>query len=88
MEMVYFVSFRLWNEENKGWAYKTEKTNSPDEAERKYGELINTYYGVSPYAFGCIVVEDMYGNRKERKYWDNRTPEPTLEETAEETVAE
>ena len=91
MGMTYFVSFRLWNEGNKGWAYKIDlKTTDKDEAERKFGELIKTYYGVKPFAFGCIEVEDMYGNRIDRKFWDNRQPEPQPEPetTPEEEITE
>ena len=75
MENTYFVSFKLFNGENKGWAYKIElKTTDLAEAERKYGELIKTYYGLAPFIFGCIRVEDMFGNEIENKYWST-TPE-------------
>lgn len=72
MELTYFVSYKLFNGENNGWAYKTElKTTNFEEAERKYGELITTYYGVAPFTFGCIIVEDMFGNQLENKSWEH-----------------
>ena len=82
MEMTYFVDWKLYNGDNKGWAYKTElKTTNKDEAVRKYGEMINQYYGKAPYVFGIISMTDMYGNvvDKNQKYWDNTQPEPEPE---------
>lgn len=92
LEMTYFVDWKLYNSENKGWAYKTElKTTDKDAAVRKYGEMINQYYGKAPYTFGYIVMTDMYGNIVDgnRKYWDN-TPAPVsyIEITDIDAVAE
>lgn len=83
LETTYFVDWKLYNGTNQGWAYKTElKTTDKDAAVRKFGELINQYYGKSPYTFGYIVMTDMYGNVVDgnRKWWDN-TPEPNEEES-------
>lgn len=81
MEMTYFVGYKLYNSENQGWAYKTElKTTDKDAAVRKYGEMINQYYGKAPYAFGCVSMTDMYDNVVENntKFWDNTVaPEPS-----------
>lgn len=85
LDMTYFVDYKLYNKDNQGWAYKTElKTTDKDAAVRKYGELINQFYGKDPYAFGCITMSDMYGNvtDKNQKYWDN-TPAPEPEPNAE-----
>lgn len=80
MNMTYFVSYKLYNGDNKGWAFEiVKKTEDREEAIRKFGELIKTYYGVAPFVFGNIKVEDMYGNEIENKYWDDRQPEPTPE---------
>lgn len=85
MEMTYFVDYKIYNGDNKGWAYKTElKTTDRDTAVRKYGELINQYYGKNPYVFGYICMTDMYGNifDNNQKYWDNTVapePEPNTE---------
>ena len=78
MEMTYFVDYKLYNGDNKGWAYKTElKTTDKDAAVRKFGELIHNDYGTDPYVFGLIEMTDMYGNVVDgnSKYWDN-TPAP------------
>lgn len=85
MDMTYFVDYKLYNGTNQGWAYKTElKTTDKDAAVRKYGELINTYYGKEPYDFGTIAMKDMYENvvDKNCKTWDN-TPTPEPEPNAE-----
>jgi hypothetical protein len=82
IEMTYFVDWKLYNGDNQGWAYKTElKTTDKDAAVRKFGELINQYYGKAPYTFGYIVMTDMYGNvvDSNRKYWDNTAVEPNEE---------
>jgi len=61
---TYFVDYRLFNGENKGWAYKTElKTTDFDLAMQKYGNLIETYYGKAPFVFGYICIEDENGTR-------------------------
>ena len=78
IDMTYFVDWKLHNKTNGGWAYKTElKTTDKDAAVRKYGEMINQYYGKDPYDFGLITMTDIYGNivDKNQKYWDN-TPVP------------
>lgn len=67
-ELTYFVSFKLYNGENQGWAYKYElKTTDYAEAVRKFGELEKTYYGTKPFTMGCIMIEDMFGNRLDFK---------------------
>ena len=80
LDMTYFVEYKLYNGDNKGWAYKTElKTTDKDAAVRKFGELINQFYGKDPYVFGNITMTDMYCNIVDgnKKYWDNTpTPEP------------
>lgn len=74
METTYFVSFKLYNTENKGWAYKYEtKTTDLGEAVRKYGELVKTYYKTAPFRFGLILVEDMYGNAIEKISWNTQS---------------
>lgn len=63
MEMTYFVDYKLYNGDNNGWAYKTElKTTDRDAAIRKFGEMINQFYGKAPYVFGLLTMTDMYGN--------------------------
>ena len=83
MEMTYFCDYKLYNGDNGGWAYKTElKTTDKDVAVRKYGEMINQYYGKAPYTFGLVEVTDMYGNVYDgnQKFWDNTVvPEPSEE---------
>ena len=82
MEMTYFVDYKIYNGDNKGWAYKTElKTTDKDAAVRKFGELINQFYGKDPYVFGNITMTDMYGNvvDKNQKFWDNTEPEEVTE---------
>lgn len=74
---TYFVDYKLHNKENDGWAFKTElKTTDKGTAVRKYGELINQFYGKDPYDFGNIQMTDVYGNVVEnnQKFWDN-TPD-------------
>ena len=74
MELTYFVDYKLFNGDNGGWAYKTElKTIDKKAAIRKYGDLINQYYGKDPYTFGLITMTDMYGNIVENniKFWDD-----------------
>lgn len=78
MEMTYFVDYKLYNGDNGGWAYKTElKTTDKDAAVRKYGDLINQYYGKTPYVYGVISMTNMYGDVVDgnKKFWDN-TPAP------------
>lgn len=85
MDMTYFVDYKLYNGTSKDWAYKTElKTTDKNAAVRKYGELINLYFGKDPYIFGLVEMTDMYGNIVEnnRKYWDN-TPSPEPEPNEE-----
>lgn len=86
MEMTYFCDYKLYNGTSEGWAYKTElKTTDKDAAVRKYGEMINQYYGKDPYVFGLVEMTDMYGNvvDKNCKYWDNTpSPEPEPNEEA------
>ena len=83
MEMTYFVDYKLYNGTSGGWAYKTDlKTTDRNEAIRKYGALINDYYGKDPYQFGLIQMTDMYGNvvDSNSKFWDNTpAPEPAEE---------
>lgn len=82
IEMTYFVDWKLYNKDNQGWAYKTElKTTDKDVAVRKYGEMIEQYYGKDPYSFGIISMTDMYGNvvDKNQKFWDNTQPKPEPE---------
>lgn len=90
MEITYFVDYKLYNGDSQGWAYKTElKTTNADEAIRKYGELIETYYRNAPFTFGCIIVSDMFGNQIEKKTWSSPAePEPEPEAEAEATTEE
>lgn len=80
MDMTYFVDYKLYNGDSNAWAYKTDlKTDDKDAAIRKFGALINDYYGKAPYVFGLITMTDMYGNVIEgnQKFWDKTpTPEP------------
>ena len=79
LEMTYFVDYKLYNEDNQGWAYKTElKTTDKDAAVRKFGELLKNDYGTAPYTFGLIQMTDMYGNVVDgnQKFWDNTNKEP------------
>lgn len=80
LDMTYFCDWKLYNGTNEGWAYKTElKTTDKAAAVRKFGEMINQYYGKDPYTFGLITMTDMYGNVVDHniKVWDNTpTPEP------------
>lgn len=92
MENTYFVSFRLLNVDNRGWAYKIEmKTTSYTEAVKKYGELIKTYFETAPFIFGCIKVEDAYGVETDKKIWGQpilppeKPEEPEATETTEVT---
>lgn len=85
MDMTYFVDYKLYNSDSEGWAYKTDlKTNDKDAAVRKYGSLVNDYYGKAPYAFGLITMTDLYGNvvDNNQKFWDN-TPSPEPEPNEE-----
>lgn len=76
---AYFVTFRLFNGENNGWAFKEEKVEDFALAIQKYGELIKTYYGKTPFVFGLIKVEDELGNRFEQISWGE--VKPTVEAT-------
>lgn len=81
---TYFVTFRLFNADNKGWAYKEEKFDSEDVAVQKYGEYIKTYYQKAPFVFGLIKVEDEVGNRLEIIKWGELpTPEEKVEPAKE-----
>ena len=82
LEMTYFVDWKLYNKDNEGWAYKTElKTTDKNAAVRKYGEMINQYYGKAPYSFGYVAMTDMYGKVVENneKFWDTTEVEPNAE---------
>lgn len=78
----YFVTFRLFNGDNKGWAYKEEKFDSEDIAVQKYGELIKTYYKKAPFVFGFISVEDEAGDRYQQISW-GAVPSEEVEPTEE-----
>lgn len=79
MELTYFVNYKLYNDTNKGWAYKTElKTTDYNTAVRKFGELVSQYYGKDPYVFGTISLTDMYEHVLDVKTWEP-LPEPSPE---------
>ena len=83
MERTYFCDYKLYNGEQEAWAYKTElKTTDKAAAVRKYGEMINTYYGKEPFTFGLIQMTDMYGNVVEgnTKFWDLTEESEPVEE--------
>lgn len=80
---TYFVTFRLFNGENRGWAFKEEKIGDFALAIQKYGELVKTYYGKNPFVFGYIKVEDERGNRFEQIEWGEVNPSPQPEPTPE-----
>lgn len=77
---TYFVTFRLYNGDNKGWAFKEEKFDDESVAMHKYGNLIETYYKKNPFTFGYIVVEDESGNKYAQIGWGKI---PSVEPTEE-----
>ena len=76
---TYFVIFRLFNGENKGWAYKEEKVDDFNVAMQKYGNLIETYFGKAPFVFGYIALEDEAGGRYAQTSF-GELPTPSVEE--------
>lgn len=71
MENTYFVSYKLFNAQTDGWAYKFElKTNDIDAAKRKYHELLATYIGKAPYAHVSIALTDGDDNILYHESWD------------------
>lgn len=76
---TYFVTFRLFNGENNGWAFKEEKVEDYSLAVRKYGSLIDQYFEKAPFVFGYICVEDESGARYQQISW-GEVPAPIVEE--------
>ena len=81
---TYFVTFRLFNGENSGWAFKEEKVEDFSLAIQKYGSLINQYFEKTPFVFGMIKVEDERGNRYQYIEWGEPIANAPTEEVAEE----
>lgn len=80
---TYFVTFRLFNGDNKGWAFKEEKVENYSDAIQKYGSFINQYFGKNPFVFGYISVEDESGSRYQQISWGSV---PVNNESADESV--
>lgn len=76
---TYFVIFRLFNGENKGWAYKEEKVDDFNVAMQKYGNLIETYFGKAPFVYGYLALEDNEGIRHTQTSF-GEVPTPSEEE--------
>ena len=70
MNTTYFVTYKLFNGDSSGWAYKIElKTEDHDVALRKYHELLSTYIGKAPYTFVSVAMTDQRDNILESEYW-------------------
>ena len=86
MENTYFVTYKLFNGETNGWAYKFElKTNDLEQAKRKYHELLSTYIDKYPYTHISIALTDAFDNVLMKEYWQKEIPQP--EEELEEVTA-
>jgi len=81
---TYFVTFRLFNGDNNGWAFKEEKIEDYSVAIQKYGSLINQYFEKAPFVFGMIKVDDESGNRYQQIIW-GEVPTPNVEPEEEST---
>lgn len=74
-EMTYFVTYKLYNGDSKGWAYKFElKTTDKDEAEKKFHELLTTYIGKAPYTLVSVEVTNQKDESIFQRTWEKIVP--------------
>lgn len=70
-EMTYFVTYKLYNGDSKGWAYKFElKTTDRDAAERKFHELLSTYIGKEPYTVVSVELTNHKDEPLMQRTWE------------------
>lgn len=82
MVTEYFVDYKLHNETNGGWAFKTT-LHTPDlaKAKKEYHAQLSAYIGATGFDLVQVTLSDMYGNVIMREYWQKTVePEPEGEE--------
>lgn len=82
---TFFVTFKLHNFKNSGWAYKTERKDDYTEALKLYHKTLDTYIGSADFDLVTVEVSDAFGNVLKVETWTQEVPveEPVAENTAE-----